>query len=98
VGIITGKKIGFIGGGFMGEGIFSGILRAGLVPPQDMYVGDIREERLKELQDQYGLVPLNSSTNEGIKKLIDNVDILFLATLPQVASGLLPYINSCLNL
>ena len=33
---LTGKKIGFIGGGRMGEGIFSGILKAGLIPPQDL--------------------------------------------------------------
>ena len=31
---LTGKKIGFIGGGRMGEGIFSGILKAGLIPPR----------------------------------------------------------------
>ena len=35
--MVTGKKIGFIGGGRMGEGIFSGILKAGLIPPQLYY-------------------------------------------------------------
>ena len=71
--MVTGKKIGFIGGGRMGEGIFSGILKANIIPPQDLYVADIREERLDEL------------TNDGLKELIDRVDVVFLAILPQVA-------------
>ena len=95
---LTGKKIGFIGGGRMGEGIFSGILKAGLIPPEDLYVADIVDQRLQELQEKYGLNPINSSTNEGIKQLIDQVDVVFLAVLPQVASKLLPFINQCLDL
>lgn len=95
---LTGKKIGFIGGGRMGEGIFSGILKAGLIPPEDLYVADIVDQRLQELQEKYGLNPINSSTNEGIKQLIDQVDVVFLAVLPQVAPKLLPFINQCLDL
>ena len=95
---LTGKKIGFIGGGRMGEGIFSGILKAGLIPPEDLYVADIVDQRLQELQEKYGLNPINSSTNEGIKQLIDQVDVVFLAVLPQVAPKLLPCINQCLDL
>lgn len=95
---LTGKKIGFIGGGRMGGGIFSGILKAGLIPPQDLYVADILDQRLQELQEKYGLNPINSSTNEGLKQLIDQVDVVFLAVLPQVAPKLLPFINQCLDL
>lgn len=95
---LTGEKIGFIGGGRMGEGIFSGILKAGLIPPEDLYVADIVDQRLQELQEKYGLNPINSSTNEGIKQLIDQVDVVFLAVLPQVAPKLLPFINQCLDL
>lgn len=95
---LAGKKIGFIGGGRMGEGIFSGILKAGLIPPEDLYVADIVDQRLQELQEKYGLNPINSSTNEGIKQLIDQVDVVFLAVLPQVAPKLLPFINQCLDL
>lgn len=95
--IFTGKKFGFIGGGRMSEGIFSGMLKAGLILPQDLYVADIREDHLKELQVQYDLNPVNSSTNEGLKRLINNVDVVFLAVLPQVAPKLLPFINSCLD-
>ena len=94
---LTGKKIGFIGGGRMGEGIFSGILKADLIPPQDLYVADIREDHLQALKAQYGMNIVNSSTNEGLKQLIDSVDVVFLAILPQVAPKLLPYINSCLD-
>lgn len=82
----------------MGEGIFSGILKAGLIPPEDLYVADIVDQRLQELQEKYGLNPINSSTNEGIKQLIDQVDVVFLAVLPQVAPKLLPFINQCLDL
>lgn len=95
--IITGKKIGFIGGGRMGEGIFSGILKAGIIPSQDLYVADIRDERLEELKAQYGMNVINSSTNDGLKQLIDSVDVVFLAILPQIAPKLLPFINQCLD-
>lgn len=81
----------------MGEGIFSGILKADLIPPQDLYVADIREDHLQALKAQYGMNIVNSSTNEGLKQLIDSVDVVFLAILPQVAPKLLPYINSCLD-
>lgn len=94
---LTGKKIGFIGGGRMGEGIFSGILKAGLIDPKNLYVADIREDHLQDLKAQYGINTVNSSTNEGLKQLIDSVDVVFLAVLPQIAPKLLPYINSCLD-
>ena len=95
--MVTGKKIGFIGGGRMGEGIFSGILKANIIPPQDLYVADIREERLDELKKQYGMHVIHSATNDGLKELIDRVDVVFLAILPQVAPKLLPFINECLD-
>lgn len=88
--LVAGKKIGFIGGGRMGEAIFSGIMSAGLVPPEDMYVADIRKERQKELQEIYGIIPIDAGAdNSGIKQMLANVDIVFLAVQPQSAAVLL---------
>lgn len=95
--VLTGKKIGFIGAGQMGEGIFGGILRAGLIAPQNMYVSDIMDDRLDQLREKYGLKTVNTSTNAGLKELVSSVDIIFLAILPQIAPQLLPYINECLD-
>ena len=38
---IKGKKIGFLGGGNMGEALIRGLLKTGLIPPEDLFVTDV---------------------------------------------------------
>ena len=47
--MIEQKRIGFIGGGQMGEAIFSGVLASGLVKPEQVSVTDVSAERLDTL-------------------------------------------------
>ena len=52
---IKGLTVGFIGGGNMGEALIKGLLGASLVPASAIHATDVRLERLKELDRQYGI-------------------------------------------
>ncbi|ORU00700.1 Pyrroline-5-carboxylate reductase [Anaerovibrio sp. JC8] len=75
-------KIGFIGGGAMGEAILSGVLSNGSVSPKDVFVSEIREDRCKELKDKHGV---NAVTDNDFVKTA-GLDILILAVKPQVVT------------
>lgn len=88
---VTDRKIGFIGGGRMGEAIFSGLLRSGAFEPSDMAVSCRRDEKCAELAEKYpGIRTFNSSKEEGVRAIVEVSDIVFIATLPQQASYMLP--------
>ena len=58
---VKGKKIGFLGGGNMGEALIRGLVKTGLIPPEDLFVTDVRRERLEELARLYGLHTLSDN-------------------------------------
>ena len=60
--MIEQKRIGFIGGGQMGEAIFSGVLASGLVKPEQVSVTDVSAERLDTLGKKYGVF---TAVNDG---------------------------------
>jgi len=73
--------IGFLGGGNMGEAIFSGILNHKLAEGQDLFVADISQERLQYLKERYGVQTGNAK--EMLKALQDASErILFLCVKP----------------
>lgn len=75
-------KIGFIGGGAMGEAIMSGALAQKLVPAENIYVSELRGERCHELSEKYGV---NAVTDNEFTAS-EGLDLLFLAIKPQVAA------------
>ena len=52
---IKGKRVGFLGAGNMGEALIKGLVGANLVPAEAIHATDVRPERLKELDRQYGI-------------------------------------------
>jgi pyrroline-5-carboxylate reductase len=76
--------IGFIGGGNMAEALIKGILSAKVYQPKNVFVSDIRPERLKFLADQYGVQTFSSN-----KKLAGSADIVILSVEPQQLNGVL---------
>lgn len=62
---IKNTKLGIIGGGAMAENILRGILKAQLVSPDKIIVSDIRQDRLSELKELF-----------GVKTLLDNVELV----------------------
>ncbi|MBC7323905.1 MAG: NAD(P)-binding domain-containing protein, partial [Moorella sp. (in: Bacteria)] len=71
-------SIGFLGAGAMGEALMRGLVQGRLVPAERIFAYDIRRERLKELEDNYGLRAV-----AGREELVEQANILVLAVKPQ---------------
>lgn len=78
------KGIGFIGAGNMGEALIRGILSAGLLSPDDLVVLDLREDRIREMKDRYGV-----SGARDLKELLRRCGTAVIAVKPQAVPGLL---------
>jgi len=70
--------IGFVGAGNMAEALIKGITTAGVCKPENVFISDIRAERLKLLAEKYNVVPLENNAGLAAK-----VDILVLSVKPQ---------------
>jgi pyrroline-5-carboxylate reductase len=81
---VKGKKIGFLGGGNMGEALIRGLLKTGLIPPEDLFVADVRLDRLEELARFYGIHTLSDNP-----LLVRRVDVVILAVKPQILTTVL---------
>ncbi|MCK8827617.1 pyrroline-5-carboxylate reductase [Natroniella acetigena] len=82
--MLADKRIGFIGAGAMAEALITGVLEAELVSAEQIYISDLKDERLEELEQGYG-VQLVSDNN----KLISSVDYIILAVKPKVIAKVL---------
>ncbi|MEE8369728.1 MAG: pyrroline-5-carboxylate reductase [Dehalococcoidia bacterium] len=71
-------KLGFIGGGVMGEAIIAGALAKGVTSPQDVTVCEILPARRDHLRDTYGV-----HTTEQITEAAHGANIIVLAVKPQ---------------
>ena len=70
--------IGFLGGGNMAEALVKGIINANLYTPENIFVSDIKTERLKLMANQYRVHTADDNT-----ALAEMVDILVLSVKPQ---------------
>jgi pyrroline-5-carboxylate reductase len=70
--------IGFVGSGNMAEALTNGVLKAGVYRPGQVYVSDVRPERLEYLREHYG-VRLAADNAD----LASKVDVLVLSVKPQ---------------
>jgi len=69
--------IGFIGGGNMAEALIKGILSAKLYKPKDVFISDIKPERLQHLTKEYKVTAADNA------QLAAKVDTLILSIKPQ---------------
>ncbi len=76
---VKGKKVGFLGAGNMGEAMIRGLLKAGIVPAEDIFVTDVRLDRLQQLGKLYGIHTLSDNS-----LLVKRVDVVILAVKPQI--------------
>lgn len=81
---LKGQKIGFLGGGAMGEALMTGLLRASLVAPSELHVSDVSAGRLDQLKQKLGV---NVTTDNSA--VVREADIVILAVKPQVIAPLL---------
>jgi pyrroline-5-carboxylate reductase len=81
---IKGRTVGFVGGGNMGEALIKGLIAANLVPAKAIHATDVRADRLKDLDRQYG-IQVSSDNAE----LVRRADIVILAVKPQIMEPVL---------
>ena len=74
------KRIGFIGGGNMAEGIIGGLIASGSVKSDSIFVKEIVADRKKYLAEKY-----NINTVNEYAELLQKADIIVLAVRPQDA-------------
>jgi pyrroline-5-carboxylate reductase len=79
-------KIGFIGSGNMAGAIIGGLLGAGLVNEDDLFVTDFSQDALERLRTKYPSV----HTSRNNLEYLDRMDALFLAVKPHIYA---PVIN-----
>lgn len=82
------KKVTFIGGGNMAEGIIRGMIQNNACKKENIEVFDVVERRLDYLKETYGIGVVTD-----IDASIGNSEILFIAVRPQDAEGVLNQIK-----
>ncbi len=75
-------RIGFIGGGAMGEALVSAFLKANAIQASDVIVSDVAEARREQLASEYGIA-VTGDNGEAVA----NADIVVLAVKPQEFSN-----------
>ena len=81
---LKGKRVGFVGGGNMGEALIRGLLGTNLVPAELLSATDVRAERPAQLTKQYGITAHGDNT-----RLVREADVVILAVKPQIMAGVL---------
>ncbi|MGX8702586.1 pyrroline-5-carboxylate reductase [Caproiciproducens sp.] len=86
------KKVIFIGGGNMAEGIIRGQINNGAIDAGNIFVYDVIPERVEYLENTY---KINGASD--MKSAVEKADIVFMAVRPQHADGVLQDIRKWLN-
>ena len=81
---MKGKKLGFIGGGTMAAALVKGLLNAKVVPPAEITVSDVKEDRLTMLAETHGV-----KTTTDNHELVRTCDVIVLSVKPQVIDKVL---------
>jgi len=84
--------IGFVGGGNMAEALIKGITAAKLYAPENVFVSDIRTERLEFLKDRYGV-----TATENNVELAGKIQTLVLSIKPQNMTDALDSIKDTIS-
>jgi pyrroline-5-carboxylate reductase len=88
---VKGKRVGFLGGGNMGEALIKGLIAASVVPADLMIASEPRSDRLAELTRRYGVRGAASNV-----ELVREADVVVLAVKPQIMMPVLAEISSSL--
>jgi pyrroline-5-carboxylate reductase len=91
--MLKNKKISLIGTGNMGEALLSGLISSGSSDPKNIICTDVRENRLKSIQEKYGV----HTTTDNIKA-VEASEIIIYAVKPQIIASVLRETASCLDM
>ena len=89
---ISGKKIGLIGTGKMGEALIKGILHARLVPPDNIYASDADFVKLQSLAKEHKINTCRDNCGAVVKS-----DVLIIAVKPQIVPAVLKEIKNSIK-
>ena len=81
---VKGKRVGFIGGGNMGEALVRGLVGADVVPARLITATDVRAERTRELADRFGI-----AAHADNARCVRDADVVILAVKPQIMTAVL---------
>jgi len=91
--MLKDKKIGIIGTGNMGEALIDGLAHSRSAVPENILCTDIRKDKLKEMQEKYGVVPKKNNL-----ELATEADIVIYAIKPQIMASILTETANCLDM
>lgn len=86
------NTIGFVGSGNIAEALIKGIITAGIYAPENIFVSDIRAERLEFLTGKYGVTAVESNA-----ELAEKVETLVLSIKPQNMTEALKSIKNAIR-
>ena len=81
-------KLGFIGTGNMAGAIIGGIIRAGLVSPEEIIGSDVSEAGRRKVRETYGI----HVTAEN-QEVAEQAELLFLSVKPQFYADVIAQIR-----
>jgi pyrroline-5-carboxylate reductase len=87
--MLSGKVVGFIGAGNMGEVLIRGLLNSGKVEKTDIIASDSNQERLAFISDTYGV-----RTTPSNIELVEQSSIVIIAVKPQNIDDLLDELST----
>jgi pyrroline-5-carboxylate reductase len=79
----TGLHLAFVGCGVMGESMIAGLLRNGVVPPQNIVASHPRQARREELASKYGIKAFGSNAEAAIYVSETENAVVVLCVKPQ---------------
>jgi len=87
--MLSGKIVGFIGAGNMGEVLIRGLIQSGKVKKTDILASDASPERLEHISKTYGIRTAASNV-----ELVEHASIIIIAVKPQNIDDLLDELSS----
>ncbi|MEJ2108396.1 MAG: pyrroline-5-carboxylate reductase [Acidobacteriota bacterium] len=87
--MFSGKIVGFIGAGNMGEILIRGLIQSGKVSKSKILACDVSKERLNYISRTYGI-----KTTQSDRTLVKKASIVILAVKPQNIDELLEHLSS----
>jgi pyrroline-5-carboxylate reductase len=92
MGALRDTSVSFVGAGAMAEAMLAGVLKGGLMDPEQICVSHPRAARREELHARYGV-----RTTESNARAADETEIVVLTVKPQVLRSLLAELRGALK-
>jgi pyrroline-5-carboxylate reductase len=89
--MLNGKKIGFIGAGNMGQALMKGLLKKGIMAPENIIVSDLDKGKLQVINYKLQVMPAKNN-----REVVEKSDIIILSVKPKDMEAVLREISVAL--